>query len=223
MSFERAMPELRGARTGVDAAIRQARDEAERRARERGGESEEQVHAILAGGQIKARWKIEITFLHNRQLHGKTPYACQIWESGKALNGEGDALAWWCLDGREGHNDGCRGIIPQDCVQNGIAVCPNCHMTINAGLLCEKTGGNASMQELSVYLADLFRKRLNSNADIYIKFHKTDPHYLAMLQRKGKATADRLKGMHIYPLRNIIRDVSAGADLATRFKSFLTS
>lgn len=223
MSFQQVTPQLHGVPGVVAPATRQAQAEAERRARERGGASEEEVHSILSGGQILARWKIEITFLQNRRLRGTTPYGCQIWESGKALNGEGDARAWWCLDSREKSNEGCRGIIPQDCVQRGIAVCPNCGRTIDAGLLTEMTGGNVTMQELANYLADLFRRRLNSNADIYIKYHKTDPRYLAMLQAKGKAIAERLKGMHIYPLARIIRDVSAGADLATRFKAFLTS
>lgn len=223
MSFEQATPQLRGTTARVTPALRRAQEEAARRARERGGESEEQVHAILAGGQIKARWKIEVTFLHNRVLTGPNAYGCQIWESGRALNGEGDALAWWCLDARENSDEGCRGIIPQDCVSAGIAVCPSCNRTINAGLLTHMTGGRVSMQALAEYLTDLFRRRLNSNADVYIKYHKTDPRYLAMLQAKGVATAQRLKGMHIYPLARIIKDVSAGADLVKRFKAFLCS
>jgi hypothetical protein len=44
-----------------------------------------------------------------------------------------------------------------------------------------------------------------------------------MEQAKGPEAAARLKGMHIYPLKNILKDTAHGADLTKRFLTFLTS
>jgi hypothetical protein len=64
---------------------------------------------------------------------------------------------------------------------------------------------------------------LGGNADVYLKFHKTDVRYLALERDKGPDVARRLKGLAIYPLRNILKDTAAGADLTSRFKAFITS
>jgi len=176
----------------------------------------------MIAGKARARWKIEINFLSDRTIHKPCAYMCQVWESGKALNGDGDALSWWCLNSDPNSNEGCRSIIPQDSVRGGIAMCPSCKRMINAEKLTDMTGGNVRMDVLATYLANLFRK-LGSNADIYLKYHKTDPRYIALERAKGELTARRLKGMHIYPLHRLLTDISAGADLTRRIKAFLLS
>jgi hypothetical protein len=70
---------------------------------------------------------------------------------------------------------------------------------------------------------------LNHRADIYVKYHPTDIRYkTAMEMARDRGGEELLKargtrGLHIYPLANIIKDVSAGADLYKRFLAFITS
>jgi hypothetical protein len=174
-------------------------------------------------GEIRAKWKIEVTFVKDRTLTGLNALGIQVWESGKHFNGGGDALAFFCKDSRKDEDAGCWGIIPQDNVgPNGVAYCPNCKRAINADYLTNMKIGNAYMDTLAKELAKLFRQ-LGSNADIYIKFHKTDIRYIALERAKGPDMARKLKGMHIYPLKNILKDTANGADLTNRFKAFITS
>lgn len=184
--------------------------------------TDEQLTKTLEG-KVRAKWRIEITFLKNRSLTRPTPYGCKIWEAGAALNGDGDVGAFWCLNSDPDSNDGCRGIIPADCVRGGVAICPHCKRAINAEMLTDETGGNVYMDALAAYISDLFRRRLGSNADIYIKYHREDIRYIAMMKAKGPAAAQKYKGMHIYPLDRILKDISSGADLTKRIKAFLTS
>lgn len=190
---------------------------------ERAAKTKEDPEVVdMLVGRARARWKIEVNFLSDRTIHKPCAYMVQIWESGKALNGDGDALCWWCLNADPKSNEGCRGIIPQDAVKGGVAMCPHCKRAINAEKLTDMLGGNVRVDVLATYLANLFRK-LGSNADIYLKYHKTDPRYIALERAKGELVARRLKGLHIYPLHRILTDISAGADLTKRMKAFLLS
>lgn len=174
-------------------------------------------------GEIRAKWKIEVTFVKNRTLTGLNAVGIQVWESGKHFHGGGDALAFFCQDSRDGHNEGCGGIIPQDNVApNGIAYCPHCKRAVNAQYLANIRLGNVYMDSLAKSLANLFRQ-LGSNADIFIKFHKMDVRYIALERAKGPDVAAKLKGMHIYPLKNILKDTANGADIVNRMKAFITS
>ncbi len=174
------------------------------------------------GGEVVAKYKIEVTFTKNRSTIHTNHVGIQIWESGKRFHGGGDELMYWCKDNREDRDNGCWAPIPSDCIQSGVAICPNCKMAVNADLLTNMKIGNVYMDTLAVDLAKTFRS-LGSNADIYLKFHKTDVRYLAMLKDKGPDVARRLKGMAIYPLKNIITDTQHGADLVKRFKAFITA
>ena len=173
-------------------------------------------------GEVRAKYKIEVTFVQGRTPKGPNKLGIQIWWSGKHFHGGGDELVFWCKDNRDGENGGCWGIIPPDCIRGEIAVCPHCNRTVISELLTNMKMGNVTSQNLSKELAKLFHE-LGSNADIFIKYHRTDVHYIAMEREKGPEVAARLKGMHIYPLKNILKDTMAGADLVKRFYAFVTS
>jgi hypothetical protein len=172
-------------------------------------------------GEVRAKYKIEVTFIQGRTVQGPNKLGIQIWESGKRFHGGGDELMYWCKDNRQGNNDGCWSPIGSDFIGE-VTVCPNCKKTWNPEYLTMMRIGNVTSQNLAKELATIFRQ-LSSNADIYLKFHRTDIHYIAMEREKGPDVAKRLKGMHIYPLKNILKDTAAGADLAKRFFAFVTS
>lgn len=208
----------------VSDAVRSqaASQEARNAARAAAGE-ENEVSPLLERSSVRARWKIEITYGPQRTVQGPNAVGIQVWESGKHFHGGGDALAFFCKDNREGHDEGCWGVIPQDNIgPDGIAYCPHCERTVNAELLVNMRKGYVTSQNLALELATIFR-RLNSDADLLIKYHMTDPRYIAMERAKGPDVARRLKGMHMYRLAAIIRDVTAGADIVKRFHAFVTS
>lgn len=172
--------------------------------------------------EIRAKYKIELTFGPKRTVNGPNRVGIQVWESGKKFHGGGDELMFFCKDNRAGQDAGCWSVIPGDSIRNGIAFCSHCNMAINADYLTNMSIGFVSSKFLSEELTKLFH-RLGSNADIYIKYHKTDMRYQAMAKAKGEDVAARLKGMHIYPLKNILKDTSNGASVSGRFYAFVTS
>jgi hypothetical protein len=221
VTFETTMGSLRaGGRHEVSEETRAAHEAAMKRAEAAGMDRE--TEAVLINGELRAKWKIEVTFMRNRTPKGLNAYGVRIWESGRALNGEGDVLAFWCLNADPDSNEGCRNIISSDFIKEGVAFCPHCKRTIRADMLTDMVGGNVYMDSLAKYLAGLFRK-LNSSADIYLKFHREDIRYVAMVRAKGGEKAEKMKGLHIYPLKNIIKDTSAGADLGKRILAFLSA
>lgn len=182
---------------------------------------DEKLEADL-GGVIKAKFKIEIIFVKNRSLLSLNTVGIQIWESGKKAHGGGDDLMYWCRDNRPAHNTGCWSPISSDNIRDGIGFCPNCKMAINAELLTDLRIGNTYLASLAKEIEKIFRS-LGSNADLYLKFHKTDIRYIAMEKAKGPEVAKKLKGMAIYTLANIVKDTTNGANLTNRIKAFLTS
>jgi hypothetical protein len=180
---------------------------------------------VRMDGIVIAKYKIELTFVHNRRLNSENACGIQVWESGKRFHGGGDQLMYCCVDTSEkdpSKAQGCRNFISSEDIDNGIAYCRHCQRGVVSNKLGQIYYMNATPQKIAEKLVTVFRQ-LGSNADIYIKFHKTDIRYVAMLRAKGPDVARKLKGMNIYPLKNILKDTASGADLAGRFKAFLTA
>jgi hypothetical protein len=175
----------------------------------------------LSANDLPAKFKIELNFGANRTVKGPNTFTLQVWESGKRIHGGGDDLMFFCLNVNN-PKEGCQNFISSDYLKGGIAYCPNCKMIVNAELLARRFVEKWDTKQIAEMCADIFRK-LNSDADIYVKYHKMDPRYLAMERAKGPDVARRLKGMHIYLRRNIVNDTSVGADLGKKIFGFLTS
>ncbi len=183
-----------------------------------------------------AQYKIEVHFGPKRTTAGPNVCGISFFESGRRLNGDGDEMMYVRKQRDSGlalnapgfkdkkvkrGSGGCGAFIPGSCLRSGIAKCPKCGAIINAEQLTSTLLANLTTDTLSRKLADWFRK-LDSNADIYLKFHPTDIRYQAMAEADGLDRARSLRGLTIYPLNNIIRDTSAGASLEGRFKALLS-
>lgn len=201
----------------ADPRVREA---VERASKTKNISSEDAERTLGSTPEIKAKYKIEVMFDKNRTSLGPNLLGLQLWESGKRLHGGGDALMYWCMDTES--NLGCKSPIGSDFIKGPFAICPSC----NQGIAMERAAHirvlRVTTRVLSEELVKTFRS-LNSNADIYLKYAKTDAHYMAMERAKGPEVARRLKGMHIYPLKNILKDTASGAELSSRFFAFLTS
>lgn len=200
-------------------------------ARRGASRSEEEAHKeIGAAAEIRAKFKIEVRYVteerggikKGRTTHGPNLVGIMIWESGRRFHGGGDDKMYWCKDNRNDHDEGCWSPISSDHIRGGIAVCPNCNQAINANLLTDIRIFRTSTQSLAGTIEKIFRQ-LHSNADIYCKYDKDDIRFQSMAKERGWEAANRLKGMHIYPLKNLIKDTASGADLTKRIFAFLCS
>jgi hypothetical protein len=182
-------------------------------------EDADAAHVMGMDDKSFAKYKIEIMFGPKRTVTGPNTYVMQVFESGKRLHGGGDELAYWCKDVREGHDEGCWGIIIGDWIRNGIAFCPHCDAGIRADYLTGQRFGKITTQALAAHVTAVWRQ-LDCSADIYCKFDRDDIRIKIMEEKVGAADAHRLRGLFIYPLPNILKDTAAGASVEARFEAF---
>ena len=185
-----------------------------------------------------ATYKLELHFGSGRTTQdAKGAFTC--WESGKALNGDGDVQMVFCGFGQD-TTRACERPFSVDCIQEIWAVCPHCNRKQWANVLDKKkyrkraefrdqdlpcchniivfpTNSTRWISERLVYYFDV----LMSDADVYLKYHPKDIRYTTMVEHQGAHAARKMRGLHIYPLANIIKDTSTGASLAGRFLAFI--
>lgn len=181
----------------------------------------------LLADQGKAKWKIEVIFFHRRNLHSHSAGAISIWESGTKFHGGGDTKAYFC-PGAELKVSECTGIIPDSANGYGFLVCPQCKQVWQGEQVYGEIFGRWNNRTWSEKLLQLFR-RLDHNADFYLKYPKSDLRVAAHAEQQRQLMGERLqrvrreREMYIYPLKNIIKDTSNGADLLGRIHAFLTA
>lgn len=169
-----------------------------------------------------AGYKIEITYGPDRTPNGPNISCLQLWESGTRFDGGGDDKMFWCQDVRPGENSGCWGAIPPGALVGGVARCPSCKSMINVNFLTGEKFVKLTTEALALEVETLFRS-LKNNADVYCKYHPTDMRYIALRNSHGLEKARRLRGLFIYPLKNIIKDTANGASLFSRFRAYLSA
>jgi hypothetical protein len=175
---------------------------------------------------VKAKYKIEVRFAKARSTWKPTPGVVSWWESGSKLHGGGDEKVYFCPGRREKRND-CEKPIPEAGIGAGVVTCPACGKNWKAEVVIGELIYNLPMQHWATVILKHF-VNLDHNADIVLKHSKDDLRSVAKqeesFRRSEKLDRTRAeRAMYIYPLRNIIKDTSAGADLHGRILSFLTA
>ncbi len=180
-----------------------------------------------------AKYKLEVMLSHQRSVHGITGGTVTWWESGTHLNGDGDSKMYLCdnCDPRsKNEGRGCKGFIPD--TANGLryVVCPHCQVLWKP----EEIVGEIYYKLPMTKWADVLHRwyiRLGGRADIYLKYGRMS---VRDAQRKeeelglrgellNKARSLEQRKPAIYPLKNILRDTSNGADLRGRIFAFLNA
>jgi len=189
--------------------------------------------------RAKATYKIQIWFRHNRRLFGDNQFTLSFWESGKRLHGGGDEKMFVCrrlrsapkpnrrdaiglMNKGDVKERGCDHLIPGALVSMGLVVCPHCGMRHDSAYLVDSVLYEMDMTKASEIL-EMWWRRLDGDADVYVKFAPDDPRTLVMADEMGFRKARRRKGLTIYPLAHIIKDISNGASVQSRFRSLLTA
>jgi hypothetical protein len=178
---------------------------------------------ILATQQ-KAKYKIEILFASKRSTRAPSAGVLSFWESGSKLHGGGDAKMYMC-PGKELGRNACDEFIPDVSNGYGFLVCPSCGTTWRGTEVIGEKLLKLSMRDWALVIYR-FYIRLQHNADIVVKHPKVDIRLMSELEQQKQHMGDKLgkarnRLHYIYPLRNIIRDVTAGADPLQRFYAFL--
>ena len=184
---------------------------------------------ILHKDPLKAKYKIEVLFGKARSTRRPTPGVITFWENGTKFNGGGDVKIYMCPGKYLGVND-CEGFIPDASNTMGKLVCHHCGTVWKAEQAVGEVFLNLGMRKWAEVIYRHFRL-LEYHCDIYLKHAPEDIRSQALAQAdkatfRGSEAMDRLRAKrarHIYPLRNILKDTSAGADLLGRLYSFLVS
>lgn len=181
----------------------------------------------LFDSAVKGRYKIELFFREVRSAKGLRTGQLQVFENGTKLNGDGDAKVYFC-PGKLLRRSECQGIIPYDAAGYGYLVCPSCKTAWKEEEVYGEILGVWHPQTWADLLERTFRQ-LGNSADIYAKYPKFDIRDAANKEQQKELRGELLNRVRaprirvIYPLANILKDTSAGAELNKRFLAFLTS
>jgi hypothetical protein len=206
-------------------------------------EKEPLFKQMVEADGVKAGYKLQFNFGPNRSGQKEFNAALTFWASGKFFHGGGDDQLYLCLnrlklqeikpgDSHKFYLDviqkkiegqGCGQLIPSNNIEGGVAYCANCKRMIVGENIVNIFYFRGMVTELSILAAEIFRRVLDSNADIYCKYDPSDIRYITMQRDKGSEEAHRLRGMLIYPLGRIIKDTSSGATLEGRFRALFTA
>lgn len=190
---------------------------------------------------VKARYKIEVQFGKDRSISALKPSSgvVMMWESGKFYHGGGDDKMYWC-----GYAD-CERPIRSSAFGIYHLVCPHCgrECFLDATSKSDHVRKMPDLEKLPcVFDARFFRLaprklaellsriwyQLDCNADVYLKYHPSDIRYNVVHDPDTIAipTLDKARmkrGSMIYPLKNILKDTSAGADIVGRLLAMVTA
>lgn len=205
----------------------------------------EEVEALADAHEVRAKYKIELIFSRHRSTYKESPCMVLIWEGGKRFHGGGDQKMYWC-----GYDD-CGLPMSSDNFAYMHVVCPHCQKElfldapsrathaanlVSRGInpdeikrIPEVVGEklvNLTPEGLAKLLEKTWRQ-LDGMADIYLKYSPYEIRYDAL--HETTKDMDNLEKVRVqrtplsYPLKNIIKDLSAGADLVGRLKMMITS
>lgn len=206
-----------------------------------------ETKTVLTSQDIAAEYKLQINFGPGRTNRGEFNALMTFWASGKFFHGGGDDQMYVCLNrllfadtrnpinpkdsykvylgvlNKKLEGNGCGQMIPSSHIKNGTAFCSTCQKGIIASNLVNMIYFRGTVKDLAVATANIFRLGLSSNADIYCKYDPSDVRYVTMQRDKGSEEAHRLRGLLIYPLGRIIKDLSSGSALDTRFTALFSA
>jgi hypothetical protein len=181
---------------------------------------------LLAQQQI-AKYKIELFCSYRRSKVRPFPAAISLWESGSKLHGGGDEKVYEC-PAEKFKLPPCNGIIGGLNQGYGHLVCPKCRKVWKGTQVDGERFAVLTNRGWSQLIMKFFI-RLEHNADIYVKTPRSDLRIAANAEQLKQLGGEKLaavrtkKDLIIYPLKNIIKDTSNGADLLGRFYALLSA
>lgn len=172
--------------------------------------------------RIEATYKIELHFGKDRSTWKPFAGAMSLFLSGTKLHGGGDEKLYICP------REDCQGIIYPNERLGGTVMCRECEMMWDEKKLVGELLFRLTAKDWAWVIYKWFAT-LEHRADIYLKYHPTDIRYKATMEAARQMGGEEMnkarmnRGLHIYPLANIIKDTSNGANLYDRIVAFITA
>ncbi len=185
----------------------------------------------LFEGNACAKYKIEIQFGKARSMSKPFHGALSLYLSGTKLDGGGDEKMYMCP------RESCPGVILPigrhvEMTKGGKAIarapCSKCQTMWDENVMVGELLFNLTAKKWATAVHKMFI-RLDHNADIYLKYHRDDIRCQAALEMSKHAGGEEIakartsRGLHIYPLKNLIKDVGAGSQLYERILAFINA
>lgn len=143
----------------------------------------------------------------------------------------------WDLKNKRDSNYGCGSLIPPDAVGPDFGICPSCQRKFKATRLTNILPYSGSLTSLVDLLCHFYVK-LEESADFYMKY-QTGRNIIELTEEakmwNKQSSKDQINNSPLmreqggtiesalYPLKNIRKDLMAGASLSGRLTAFLTS
>jgi hypothetical protein len=206
-----------------------------------------QAQKDLEERELRGLYKIEIHFGKDRSASNlrASVGAILIWESGRRFHGGGDEKMYWC-----GWKN-CDKPIKTSMFGAFHAVCPHCgrenflsadDKQRHIDVALRENNNIEGLKNIPWVVGEkMFRlppnklaaeierhwRNLECKADIYLKYHPSDIRY-RILEETARTPdqlekARRLRGLLIYPVKNQVKDLAAGASAQKRFLAMITA
>lgn len=179
---------------------------------------------------LKARYKLEVAVNEERSM--LAPYNGMVvaWTNGGFNHGGGDEAVYFCpaLVEKNGETKTCSAPLDLKWVGREAALCPICRNVTQPNDLAGQIGARLTTSGWARLITRIWLL-LGGDADIRLgvmpgslRQRTDDVIRKASLSAGDKLEASREKRRWAtYPLKNIIKDTSAGADLQKRIQVFL--
>ena len=181
---------------------------------------------------LKASYKLEVVFTEARSVHAPFGGIVSAWTNGGFAHGGGDQAVYFCPSPVEknGQTRTCSTPLDLKWISKKMALCPVCRNSIEPKELAGQMFFKLTHQNWALVITRMF-VALNNDADIRLVTMGGDLRRLTDAAIKGDKTArpehfGQLRDDRhavVYPLKNIVKDTSAGADLLGRIRAFLTA
>lgn len=183
--------------------------------------------------EVVAKYKLEVMFGTKHTVTGLAYGVMTIWENGTKLHGGGDSSLYIC-PGKYSRRNECDAIIPDNAMGLSAVMCTHCGILWKREELFSEQFFRLPIQKWADVLLYWFVKT-GMDADIKVKYTY---RYKDMDIRKASSVElerglrgdllDKVRDTQhrvarTYPLKHIIKDTSAGADLYTRILAFVRS
>lgn len=180
---------------------------------------------------VQAQYKLEVVFLE-RSLTAPFPGIITAWKNMGQITGGGDGAVYFCpnLVDKNGETKTCSAPLDLRWVQKEAALCPRCRTTVKPKDLAGQIGGKNTLQGWARLVTRMWLN-LEGDADIRLGLYAGSIRSRTedILKATSLQAGDRLDDARekrkwaIYPLKNIIKDTGAGADVQRRIRDFLST
>lgn len=183
---------------------------------------------VEASEREGARYKIDLLLGSKFSLRRPSHGMISFWESGRALNGDGDTKLYLCPGKTRNGDTDCGSFIHGHALGHTSAVCVECGAHWKSESLVGEFFYRLEPPKWAEVLAKWFEK-LEFQADIRIIYPPDDIRSLAMTEQEKQRGGDLLdparsrRAIRAYPMLNILRDIGAGADLTKRMLAFVSA